>query len=472
MGRRRVMVIGLDCAEPSLAFDRYAGVMPNLRRLMKRGCWGNLRSTVPPITVPAWTTMVSGADPGELGIYGFRDRTGYDSYGLEFATSRAVRVPRLWDVLGDAGLRSTILFVPQTYPPPRELRGSMVTCFLTPGADSDYARPAELKQTLEATFGAYIVDVPGFRTDDKPRLLESIYAMSRQHFAMARFLLDKDDWDFFMMVEMGCDRFHHGFWRHIAADHPGHVPGNRFADAGREYYAYVDRELGTLVEFADADTTVLVVSDHGARTMRGGICLNEWLLRHGYLALEEPPDRPTPLHKLKIDWSRTKAWGEGGYYGRVFLNVRGREPRGIIPPEQVDTECEALKAMLEAIPDEAGKPIGTIAHRPKDLYPIARGTPPDLLVFFGNLDWRSIGSVGTGTIHASGNDTGPDEANHSWDGLLVASGAQVSPVGRVDGSQVRDVARTVLELFAVAPPETMGGDGILSRARRAREQGA
>ncbi len=467
MGRRRVIVIGLDCAEPSLAFDRYAPMMPNLRRMMKRGCWGPLRSTIPPITVPAWTCMVSGADPGELGIYGFRNRKGYDTYDMDFATAKAVHVPRLWDVLGDAGLVSTVLFVPQTYPP-AAIRGSMVSCFLTPGADSDYARPPELKKELESTFGPYIVDVPDFRTDDKDRLLQSIYTMSGQHFGMARHMLARSDWDFFMMVDMGCDRFHHGFWKYIAADHPQHVPGNRWGDSGRDYYAYLDREIGTLLEGADAETTVLIVSDHGARTMKGGICVNEWLIRHGYLALKSMPDKPTPFKKAEIDWSRTKAWGEGGYYARIFLNVQGREPHGIIPPEQVETECSALKEMLEAIPDEKHRPIGTVAYRPKDIYPVVRGTPPDLIVLFGNLDWRSVGAIGMPGIHTFENDTGPDDANHSWDGILVMAGADVPAAGRVEGAQVRDVARTVMALFARTPPETMGGRSILERVAGAK----
>jgi len=457
------MIIGLDCAEPSLAFDRFAGAMPNLRRLRKRGIWGPLRSTIPPITVPAWTCMVSGSDPGELGIYGFRNRKGYGTYEMDFATSKSVRVPRLWDILGDAGRTSTVLFVPQTYPAPASLRGSMVTCFLTPGPESEWARPPELKATLEAAFGPYIVDVPDFRTDDKRRLLQSIYAMSRQHFAMARHMLAREDWDFFMMVDMGTDRLHHGFWKYFNPDHPQYVPGNPLEDAGREYYAYLDRELGTLLEYADADTAVLVVSDHGARTMRGGICVNEWLLQHGYLALRTVPDAPTPFAKLEIDWSRTKAWGEGGYYARVFLNVQGRDPQGMIPPDQVDTECRALQAMLEAIPDEHGKPIGTVAHRPADIYPVVRGTPPDLIVLFGNLAWRSVGSVGRGRIHTFENDTGPDDANHAWDGILVAAGPGIPALGRLEGAEVRDVARTVLQLLDVPAPATMGGRSLLDR---------
>lgn len=459
MGRRRVMVIGLDCAEPTLVFDKYARVMPNVRRLMKRGRWGPLRSTVPPITVPAWTCMVSGSDPGELGVYGFRDRKSFDSYDLTFATSAGVRVPRLWDILGDLGLRSTVLFVPQTYPPGR-IHGSLVSCFLTPGADSDYARPPELKDEIEKQFGEYIVDVPDFRTDDKDRLLSDIYAMSRQHFAMARYLLAKDDWDFFMMVEMGCDRFHHGFWKYIAEDHP-RFERTKYLESGLEYYAYVDREIGTLLDYAGPDTTVLVVSDHGARTMKGGICINEWLVRNGYLAFENMPAEPTRFGKLKVAWSKTKAWGEGGYYGRVFMNVRGREPQGIIPREEYEVEREALRTRLEALGDEHGRPIGTVALTPEQAYPVVRGTPPDLIVLFGNLDWRSVGTVGLGTIHTFENDTGPDDANHAWDGVLVMAGMGVDPDGRVEGAEVRDVARTVMRLFGLDPPESMGGKSLV-----------
>jgi predicted AlkP superfamily phosphohydrolase/phosphomutase len=124
--------------------------------------------------------------------------------------------------------------------------------------------------------------------------------------------------------------------------------------------------------------------------------------------------------------------------------------------------------MLEAIPDEQHRPIGTVAYRPKDIYPVVRGTPPDLIVLFGNLDWRSVGSVGMPAIHTFENDTGPDDANHSWDGILALCGAQVPAAGRVEGAQVRDVARTVMALFGLAPPETMGGRNILERVGGAK----
>ena len=97
-----MMVIGLDCAPPRLVFERYRGVMPNLSALMERGTWGALRSSEPPITVPAWTCMVSGRDAGELGLYGFRNRVaGRDRAAI--GDGRDVRVKRVWDWLGEHG---------------------------------------------------------------------------------------------------------------------------------------------------------------------------------------------------------------------------------------------------------------------------------------------------------------------------------------------------------------------------------
>ena len=144
---------------------------------------------------------------------------------------------------------------------------------------------------------------------------------------MARYFLETKPWDFFMMVEMGMDRIHHGFWKFMDPMHPKHEADSPFQDAIRDYYRYSDREVGRLLDLLPRGTTVLVLSDHGAKRMDGGFCFNEWLIRKGYLTLHSYPDRPTPIDKADIDWAHTRAWGDGGYYGRLFLNVREREPK-------------------------------------------------------------------------------------------------------------------------------------------------
>ena len=127
----RLFVIGLDCAEPSLVFDRWRQDLPNLRALMDAGVYGALRSTVPPITVPAWSSMLTGKDPGELGFYGFRNRADYSYHQMSIATSTAVKHARIWGRASAAGKKVVVVNVPQTYPP-RPLAGYLVTSFLTP----------------------------------------------------------------------------------------------------------------------------------------------------------------------------------------------------------------------------------------------------------------------------------------------------------------------------------------------------
>src|SRR5262249_38112575 len=136
----KVAVIGLDCLEPSLVFGQFRGLLPNLEKLMAAGMSGRLRSCDPPITVPAWSSMMSGQDPGTVGIYGFRNRCDYSYDRMAFATGSAVREPRVWDYLGRAGKKVILLGVPQTFPA-RPVNGVSVGCFLTPSLASNYTHP-------------------------------------------------------------------------------------------------------------------------------------------------------------------------------------------------------------------------------------------------------------------------------------------------------------------------------------------
>jgi predicted AlkP superfamily phosphohydrolase/phosphomutase len=337
----------------------------------------------------------------------------------------------------------------------------MVSCFLTPDTTtSQYTYPAELKEEIEDLVGRYLVDVDDFRTDDKERLLADIEEMTERRFRVAEHLLETRPWDLFFMVEMGTDRIHHGFWRFFDPEHRLHEPGNRYESAMLDYYRALDGKLARLLRFADDDTAVLVVSDHGAKRMDGGICVNEWLRREGYLALKEEPAGPTRFSPELVDWERTTAWGEGGYYCRLFLNVAGREPSGTVAPADYERVRDELKAGLEALGDERGRPIGTLAHRPEELYPERNGIPPDLLVYFGDLYWRSVGQVGTGTVHVFENDTGPDDANHAFEGLYVLCADGV-PAGPGPERDLKDIAPTILALLGEPVPAEMEGASLV-----------
>lgn len=448
-------MIGLDCAPPKLVFERYRARLPNLARLMDGGSFGPMRSSVPPITVPAWTCMTTGRDAGELGLYGFRDRRE-GGYGMRVVTSADVMLPRLWDRLSAAGKKCVTLFVPLTFPPSAGA-GEMVSCFLTPSNESGWASPQGLKAELESLFGPYLMDVEAFRELDGDALLDALTTMAGQHFAIARHMWSTRAPDFMMMVEMGTDRLHHRLWREMDREDPRFTETSRTARC-LDYYAMLDAEIGALLALVDEDTTVFVVSDHGARPLEGSVYINRWLEREGWLVLEEPASVRGPLKPEQVDWSRTRAWGEGGYYARVFLNVAGREPRGIIPPEAQASTRAALEAALRRGIDEGSRRVGAQVIEPGRDFRAARGYPPDLMVFFDDLAWRSAGSVGPGPVLAAESDLAPDGANHDWEGIWIMSGRDHPARGEVQAT-IYDLTPTVLGLFGLGgEPELLGRD--------------
>ena len=464
--KKKVLVIGLDCATPQLVFDRWLNELPNIKSLVDGGIWGKLRSSDPPITVPAWMSMMTSKDPGRLGFYGLRNRVDHSYEKMATANSTFVKEPTVWDILSRLNRRVILIGVPQTYPP-KPVNGEMVTCFLTPSTDKQFTYPASFQEEVQRVTGGYILDAVGFRSDEeeKDRVLATIYEMTEKRFKLACHMVEtRKDWDFFMMVEMGPDRIHHMFWKYTDPEHPKYVKGNKYENSIYEYYKFVDARIGELLSRIDDETSVLIVSDHGARGMIGGVCFNEWLIREGYLVLKSRPDKPKPVEQCDVDWSQTRAWGSGGYYARLMINVREREPQGIV---ERGTEYEHLRTelirKLEELPDHEGKLMSTSAVRPENVYSEVRGFPPDLFVYFGNLSWRSVGSIWPETpnsIYTFENDTGPDDANHDWHGIFVMKEAQGLSSVEAQGLNLKDVAPTVLSLLNVEVPADMEGQVI------------
>lgn len=458
---KRLVVIGLDCLTPQWALEEWLDEMPNLRAIVDQGVGARLHSTVPPITVPAWTAMLTSKDPGMLGVYGFRNRASYEYDALKVANASAITARTVWNYLSRNRLKSLVVGIPQTYPP-KPLNGIMVSGFMTPGKEVSFTYPDGVKGVLDqAAGGEYIIDVKDFRTDDKEALLDSVRKMTAARFRAFRALLRADDFDFAMMVEMGPDRLQHGFWRYCDPSHRLFEKGNPYEDVLHDYYVSIDGEIGRTVEAAGEGASFVVVSDHGAKAMDGAICINEWLQREGYLTLKEQPGERTRLTPAMIDWENTKAWGEGGYYGRLFLNVAGREPQGTIPPGAYEAVRGELISALEALGDEDGKLIGTRVFKPEDVYREINNIPPDMIVYFGDLDWRSAGSVGVGSIHLRENDTGPDDANHLPDGVFAWDGGGAGQLRTCERYEIYDVAPTILRFFGLDVPDDMIGESII-----------
>jgi predicted AlkP superfamily phosphohydrolase/phosphomutase len=465
----KILVIGLDCAAPELLLGDERLV--HVRRLMEAGCFGRLESVVPPITVPAWMCMATSQDPGSLGVYGFRNRLDHSYDKLSTVDSRSFHALTIWDQIAREGGSSVLIGVPPSYPPKR-VNGISIGCFITPDpARNVYTHPPDVAARIERLVGDYPVDVKNFRTDDKDRLRSDIFEMTRKHFEVVRHFAREERWDYFQCVEIGLDRIHHGFWKHHDPHHVQHDPDSPYRDVVRDYYLYLDHELGSVLELIDEDTLVLVVSDHGARPLDGGFCVNEWLHREGYLALERYPEKVTPFDELAVDWARTRAWSSGGYYARVFLNVKGREPRGVIEPADYEAVRSDLQRRLESTVDERGAPLGTRVFRPETTYAAVNGIAPDLIVYFADLAWRAVGGVGYDGVHTQENDTGPDDCNHAQYGAFVLAGPGVPAAGELEGWRLLDVAPTLLVLAGYEVPGSMQGRALLTPgAPRAKAQ--
>lgn len=298
-------MIGLDCGAPELVFDRWRDRLPNLAGLAKRGLYGDLVSTIPCITVPAWSSMLTGKDPGTLGFYGFRNRADYSYERMTIATSADVKEKRVWDHLTDYGKASVIVGVPQTFPV-RPLHGRLVSSFLTPSTTNprtQWTHPAELRDEISSVLGGrtYDVDVPQFRTDDKDFLLRQIYEMTDKRFEVLEHLLHEKPWDFFMFVEMGVDRIHHGFWGYMDESHPRYAPGNPYENAIRDYTVHLDHLIGKLLAGLDENTTVLVVSTTAQRQwMAASVSMNGCDEKGIWFCLTSPAARmSSPLKRQR-----------------------------------------------------------------------------------------------------------------------------------------------------------------------------
>jgi predicted AlkP superfamily phosphohydrolase/phosphomutase len=185
--------------------------------------------------------------------------------------------------------------------------------------------------------------------------------------------------------------------------------------------------------------------------------VNEWLRREGLLVLKEEPGKVTPFSPGLVDWEKTKVWSEGGYYARVFFNVKGREPEGVIEPGEYEAFRQEMKEKFEALPDDRGQPMGTLVYRPEEVYRRVENVAPDLVVHFGALYWRSIGGVGYEELYVQENDTGPDDCNHAQFGAFILSAPNLERRGEVEGLRLLDIAPTLLDLASEPIPDSMQG---------------
>ncbi len=489
-GAERVLVVGLDGATFDVLNPLMAeGHMPRLREAVESGAAGTLHSTVPPITPAAWTTFLTGKQPGSHGIIDF-ERYDVNTNQLEMNSTRCLEhVRNLWQILSDKGLKVGSVNVPMTYPP-IPVNGFLVSGFETPGPDSDFVYPPELKpQILQRWPDPTLRSKWRRKTFWGDRLFaENIAYMSRsfhQGAEMTTWLGDELGWDALMVVFKLTDNLQHKTWRYLDPRWSDRNPHRR--DLAKQCFHEADRALGTLLDYAeDHRAAVMIVSDHGHGSLEGKVQPNLLLQQWGYLVLRGGAAQKATRgrymwdrwrgrtkrfartgdigHDLAVDFAKTKACVmHAGMAGFLYLNLEGRQPTGIVPQAEYDSLRDELRDRFLgeecAVRDPQGRTVQlfSAAHKPEELYGCTRKSQPWLpdLILTPHDSLAVVRKI-RGRKPVQWLPFRRLEGTHRPNGVFTACGPGIAKGVTVDCHLV-DCAPTIMTLLGLRIPDDMEG---------------
>ncbi len=500
--RNKIVIIGLDggtfeIIDPLIAEGR----LPNIARLIEKGTRGPLQSVIPPVTGPAWTSFMTGKEPGRHGLFDFV-KPVEGGYGREVVNYSHIRARTIWSMISDAGLDLGIVGVPATWPPPK-VNGFVVTGMLTPGTDVTYTHPPELAAEIEEKFGPYVLDIwwQSYNRGQEDLLLDALHDVARQRGTVALDLMQSRPWDVFMMVFEATDRIHHSLWHLLD---PGAKPVGkdlRFRERILDIYSEIDAGIGRLVDAAGRSANVFIMSDHGFGPLTGKFAINTWLEQEGLLSctgwnrqaarsrarvsslakwlnhkiaptaagrllrktisLVKKPKKSTPYRFLQyIDWSKTKAYSVSNTESGIYLNLEGREPQGIVKP---GPEAEELKKViidkLQQIrhPDTGEQlvPPDRVVPREKIYDGPFVDRAPDVLFFLKDGEYPVDVNLDPEIFQPANWRTG--SGSHRMNGIFCASGPDIKPGLELELPRIIDIAPTILGLLDLPIPSDMDG---------------
>lgn len=491
----RVLVIGLDGATYDLLVPMVQrGWLPNVQRVFAQGAHGVLRSTVPPLTAPAWTSFQTGVNPGKHGVFSFQRRLGA-TMERAFINSTAIRAPRLWHWLAQHGLTSGVINLPITWPPQPMPAGSyVVTGMLTPSTDSPFTDPPELADELRAM--SYVCDLrillherdvhsAAGVTSIAQDLLE---VLRRREVATFKLLAERPT-DALVVVFETPDRLQHYAWQAIAELLAGEIASTPLHQAVEACYRELDRVVGRLLdEAASPDTHVFLVSDHGFGPLRRRFHVDQWLAEHGWLAYAGGKAAVRqrlrgPLRRVRrllpralvrrgrrtfavsriINWPQTRAYSGAAMEHAVYINLQGREPEGVVAPTEFDSlRREVAQALLAARDEQNGRdePVVLATYLREALYhgPYVEEAPDLLFSLAQGYEPTSELSPGGAWSDASREGAGI----HQPAGILMMAGPGVIPGARLPDQDMVDVLPTIL--YTLGLPVSTALDGSIVEA--------
>jgi predicted AlkP superfamily phosphohydrolase/phosphomutase len=506
---RRFWIVGFDGATFDLILPwAEAGELPHLARLMQTGAWGPLESTCPPVSFPAWSTLITGVNPGRHGIFDFTQRLP-GRYQIDFINATYRRVPSLWQRISQSGRRVGVMGFPATFPP-ESVNGFLISGFdapVTTRIDHRCVYPPELYGEIAPYPLSGIQEVnigPGWHD----RALQQLLWSTERRTEVALELLGREAWDLFAIHYGASDTVAHHFWAFHDIRSPRHDPrgGQRYGGAIGRIYRALDQALGRLLQVVPENTTLAIVSDHGS----GGagewvIHLNRWLEKEGWLRFT-PRKRGQRLaaslrrlglrlpaswqewafrgpfrrwvHRLEsqnrlggIDWPRTAAFSEEvNTLPGIWLNVKGREPTGMVVPQEYEALREEICIALEGWRNpETGEAIIKRAWNREDLYdgPWVHLAPDIVLepaldrgysyTFLSSSDQAASPLRRLTDDERLGAKGGSMNGSHRPNGILILNGAGVRQGQQIADARLADITPTVLAALGLGLPPNLDG---------------
>jgi len=496
-----VVIVGWDGAsfdviEPWLA----AGELPNLQRLMAEGVSGKLRSTIHPMSGPAWASFMTGKNPGQHGIFDWTRHVD-GQYEPSLVNSASLHSKTMWEIANEAGRQVGVVNVPVTYPP-RALNGYLVSGLLTPSVKSQFTYPPALADELHRAADGYVIHGQAWYVEGKeaPCIEDTLTTLEKRGRAVLH-LLREHPCDLNVFVFTATDSIQHRFWKYMDPDFPGYKPEYaRHADAVLRVFRQADEILGQILSHLPPDGAVMVMSDHGAGPLHKLIFVNRWLMELGLLKLKDR--RATHLKRWlvrnrvlirgynvlskigltnlylripraqrsrvvssfltpdDVDWSRTKAYATGDF-GQIRVNLRGREPEGIVAPGQEYEDLVAFitEKLYELEDPETGERVVDRVYRKDEIYSGGcLDLAPDLLFAAQEYAYISSKHFGFEEDELIVRSDYANSGNHRQDGIFVAwKKGGIKRGETVCGAEIIDVAPTALYLMGVPIPDDMDG---------------
>lgn len=510
---KKVLVVGLDGATFDLIVPWVnAGKLPTFAEIMREGAYGELESTIHPMSSIAWPSFMTGMNPGKHGIFDVTEQLP-NSYEIRFTSGASRFGKTVWKMLSDVGKTVGIINVPMTYPP-EEVNGYLISGMDSPGMDSNFIYPEGLWDEIRERVGKYCIEhgnpMGNKRLDE---FAKEVHHALEQRYAVFNYLRQSHPTDLLVTVFVATDRVHHFFWRYMEeeAQSEGEVGSSGYQNVILHTYQKLDAIIGELIENLDNNTVLILMSDHGAGPIRKLVNLNAWLHTQGLLRLKDRPNdqisllgrlRESPflvaktgwrimrrylpdrykswlrsfspktrdrlmtyLFLSRIDWFSTKAYSMG-YFGDVRINMKGREPLGIVSPGSEYEELrEELIAKLEALIDpDTGERMVEKVHRREEIYhgdQVHKAS--DLIVKWQDYKYKSRinleidDRVSASQIMVDPTKHSKISAIHRLNGIFMAFGEDIKHGVKLKGARIIDLAPTMLYLLGEPIPDCMDG---------------